>query len=62
MILACNCNPRGAPQPVCDVVSGNCTCLNNYGGRTCDICEDGYYNYPNCNCNYKIVIYLKCDV
>lgn len=50
--IACECNPLGSLNDNCDVISGNCTCKNNYGGRTCSICEDGYYNYPLCTCEY----------
>lgn len=44
----------GASNDICDVTTGNCTCKNNYAGRTCDICENGYFNYPSCR-------YCDCD-
>lgn len=56
---ACECNPLGSHNAECDVISGNCTCKNNYGGRTCDICENGYYNYPFCTCKYLVNCYIN---
>lgn len=49
---ACECNPEGSSSEKCDAESGQCSCKNNYGGRTCDECQDGYSNYPECRCMY----------
>jgi len=47
---ACDCNEQGSLSNVCDVESGQCSCKSNYGGRTCDLCGNGYYKYPECLC------------
>jgi hypothetical protein len=49
-VPACDCSERGSLSNVCDVESGQCSCKSNYGGRTCDICGDGYYSHPECLC------------
>lgn len=54
VLSACECHVEGSSNGICDVSSGNCSCKSNYAGRTCDICENGYYNYPECR-------YCDCD-
>jgi hypothetical protein len=50
LFSACDCSEQGSLSNVCDVEAGQCSCKSNYGGRTCDICGNGYYNYPQCLC------------
>lgn len=52
LFLACDCNPTGSLSDKCNQETGNCSCKNNYRGRTCDICEHGYYDYPSCLCKF----------
>ena len=33
---------------MCDQESGQCPCQDNFGGRQCDTCTTGYYDFPNC--------------
>jgi len=35
-------------EAVCDPVDGQCPCHVNYGGRQCNQCNPGYYQYPTC--------------
>jgi hypothetical protein len=48
--LACKCEDLGSVSPVCDPENGQCECENNFGGRECSECENGYYNFPTCTC------------
>lgn len=52
--LACECNSIGAEDNFCEVSTGQCKCRKNTYGRQCDLCQPGYWNFPNCeqcNCN-----------
>ncbi|CAI9728190.1 laminin subunit alpha-like [Octopus vulgaris] len=46
----CGCNARGVMNNNlnCDQNTGQCKCLNRFGGRTCDKCAPGSYSYPHC--------------
>ena len=44
----CPCDLKGSRIDVCDVVDGHCHCNANVTGETCDRCEMGYRNFPNC--------------
>lgn len=51
--VACNCNPNGsAPGPEgCDPSTGQCRCLPHVTGRTCGLCQPGYYGLqPTVGC------------
>lgn len=50
LFTACQCNDLGSVSGACDQASGNCTCKGNFGGKHCDQCQDGYYDYPSCSC------------
>lgn len=47
----CNCNylgiARGNQQ--CDLFNGSCECRENIVGRACDVCDNGYYEFPRCS-------------
>lgn len=31
---------------------GQCLCTNNFDGKNCNQCKEGFYNYPSCEeCN-----------
>ncbi|XP_032527888.2 laminin subunit alpha [Danaus plexippus] len=53
----CNCNPMGVinDQLQCEADSGNCPCKDNIIGRTCDHCEPGHYDFPDC-------VQCSCDL
>lgn len=46
--LECKCDERGSYTDVCNVGTGQCPCLPNFKGRTCNQCADGFYGYPTC--------------
>jgi len=50
----CQCRIEGVinGRMDCDLRSGQCPCRENIGGRTCDRCAPGHYDYPRC---------IKCD-
>lgn len=58
LTLACECEDQGSVSPICDLTDGQCECKNNYGGRQCSECEDGYYQFPTCICNMIFITYL----
>ena len=46
---ACDCNENGAlGDLLCNTGDGQCNCKDNFGGRQCDECKDGFYQYPYC--------------
>ncbi|KAB7502509.1 Laminin subunit gamma-1 [Armadillidium nasatum] len=58
----CRCNfygtvPETYGPPVCDQISGQCNCKPYVTGRTCDVCEDGFWNLTSgtgcqqCDCD-----------
>ena len=39
---------------VCAKEGGKCPCKENYDSRTCNMCKDEHYQYPNClNCDCR---------
>ena len=48
MFVACQCKKEGTEDllNVCDKTTGDCRCKPNIMGAKCDICKDGYYEYP----------------
>lgn len=53
----CRCNPYGSLSRSCDKHSGQCLCRGNVTGRTCDKCNDGFWDLQvtrgciSCECN-----------
>jgi len=41
--VPCDCHSVGSNDTVCDVTSGQCSCLPNISGRTCNETIPGYY-------------------
>ncbi|GJQ78719.1 putative laminin subunit [Trypoxylus dichotomus] len=69
----CECYPPATEQsedgiPVCDQITGTCSCKPHVQGRNCDRCELGYYNIVSgegchpCNCNPVGSINATCDL
>lgn len=46
--LACNCDPTGSKNDLCDSKSGQCVCHHGYTGHKCNQCKQGYFSFPNC--------------
>ena len=45
--LSCDCVTNGAVNASCNSLNGQCFCVNsNIGGRTCDQCLSGHYDFP----------------
>ena len=73
--LACDCNPDGAVNHLCDDY-GKCTCNEHVVGDKCDSCATGYgdffacdqcideyHGYPNCIgkiCNTLLLCEIWC--
>lgn len=56
--LACNCDTHGSIGISCNS-DGQCLCSNNFDGKTCNQCKEGFYNFPaceECNCDPAGVI------
>lgn len=47
----CMCIPEGTVNGnmSCNLESGACFCKDNVVGRTCDRCQAGYYQFPDCS-------------
>ncbi|CAH0382822.1 unnamed protein product [Bemisia tabaci] len=46
--LPCQCNIEGSLNFECSQFGGQCKCRPNVIGRRCELCETGYYGFPNC--------------
>ncbi|XP_031767395.2 laminin subunit gamma-1 [Galleria mellonella] len=68
----CQCHEAGtleSPEgpPLCDGLTGFCSCRPHVIGRNCDKCEDGYYNINSgegckpCDCNLEGSYNSTCD-
>ncbi len=63
---SCKCDPFGTKNgnQTCDVVTGQCPCRDNFGGRKCSECRAGFYGKPACKkcfCNEAGITEKKCD-
>ncbi|KAK0397427.1 hypothetical protein QR680_002123 [Steinernema hermaphroditum] len=68
----CACNATGTLSGLntCDVSSGKCPCKQNVGGRTCNVCAEGFYNMQpynqlgceSCNCDVGGALGIGCDM
>ncbi|NWU95491.1 LAMA1 protein, partial [Upupa epops] len=45
---ACNCSSAGSAHLQCHVLTGQCQCRAEFGGRECSSCALGYRDYPDC--------------
>ena len=46
----CNCHTDGALDAPCNPHHGQCSCKPGVTGRTCNICQRGYYNFTKAGC------------
>jgi len=70
----CQCYPLGTniddqtQLPICNGLTGDCSCKHNVAGRDCDRCEDGYFDITSadgcapCNCDAIGSINATCNV
>ncbi|RVE52211.1 hypothetical protein evm_003130 [Chilo suppressalis] len=68
----CECHEAGTLEsaegpPLCDGLTGLCSCRPHVIGRNCDKCEDGYYNIDSgegcipCECNLEGSYNATCN-
>ncbi|XP_033103359.1 laminin subunit beta-1-like [Anneissia japonica] len=65
-VEACECSFVGSLLSMCDPYGGQCICKLGVGGRKCDQCLPGYYDFGftgciPCNCNATGSAALACD-
>lgn len=48
LCLACHCHPQGSKSPICDQITGQCSCQGEAAGHRCDRCLEGYFGFPSC--------------
>ena len=53
--LECGCNLNNSITQLCEAISGNCTCKENYIGSKCTECVPGFFGYPDCKGNNHIL-------
>lgn len=56
LLTECGCDDQGASSPVCDQVSGQCSCVTGATTQTCGDCLPGFFNLTSngcstCNCS-----------
>ena len=49
----CACGEASYETDSCDLISGQCACKPGVGGRACDVCEEGYWDYAPRGCRRK---------
>ena len=65
--LACNCDSIGSRDEDCNRSSGQCNCIENVTGRSCNLCEAGYWGLHTqnlcveCSCCINGTIASQCD-
>ncbi len=63
----CDCELSGSESSVCNMELGQCACLPNVIGRSCDRCTLGYFGFGQesgclpCNCNTIGSVSSQCD-
>ena len=50
---ACACSDSGSNGTDCDPRTGQCECIGNVGGRTCDRCPENFHNLSS-GCTGKL--------
>lgn len=50
----CVCGGAGVADSRCGP-SGQCVCMPNYRGQSCEECAPGYYGYPECAGEWRSV-------
>ena len=48
LFAACDCDPQGTVEEICNDATGQCLCKEGFGGPRCDQCTPGWFDYPNC--------------
>ncbi len=57
----CDCSLGGSLDNNCDVVTGQCKCKPNMGGRRCDMPLNGYYCPTLDHLKYEAEFALRSD-
>ncbi|KAM4814939.1 usherin-like, partial [Thomomys bottae] len=68
--IPCSCHIRGAVSPICNSLTGQCTCQDrSAGGKNCDQCEDQYFGFDQqtgrcqpCNCHLSGALNATCHL
>lgn len=62
LALVCDCDAEGTARDICNPNTGACICMENYAGPRCDVCNEGYYNFPRCSGNFNTCIVIYCKL
>lgn len=65
----CVCHPQGTDQrsAFCDLTTGQCSCLPNVEGKSCDRCAENHYDISSekgcsaCDCDPQGSLSMKCN-
>eukprot|EP00058_Branchiostoma_floridae_P008083 XP_002593571.1 hypothetical protein BRAFLDRAFT_88482 [Branchiostoma floridae] len=64
--LPCECDLVGSSSSQCNMETGQCPCKPGVGGRMCDVCLPGYYNFSSGGCTpcpcYPLLHHTPCYV
>ena len=63
---ACNCDPTGSVNNICDHQTGQCLCKPGIGNRNCGACLANHYQFSaegclSCDCNPHGSINQQCN-
>lgn len=67
LCVACNCDSIGSIDEDCNESSGQCKCIDNVTGRSCNQCEAGYWGLHTqnqcveCSCCINGTVTSQCD-
>lgn len=53
--MPCACHEVGAESDTCEAFGGQCRCRPNVIGRDCSMCATGYWGFPNCRRECRII-------
>lgn len=63
----CQCYPLGTniddqtQLPICNGLTGDCSCKHHVDGRDCDVCEDGYFDITSDDVSLEIIVtFIYC--
>ena len=64
---ACNCDPLGSVNRLCDDRTGQCTCKPGITGKQCDQCKEKHWGFSaegctDCGCDKTGSNHTRCDL